>query len=274
MFVMKNIIKAGYMKKFDLSKIAVKSIFDVRGYTLQRFTSGEGTMSHSALVIRRSGKTVYTVNGIELVADSNNIVFLPAGISYSMEVEEKGACVVIEFDIDHSEETPEAGEYFFNNAKDIIATAKNILHYWTLRGPAFEAKCFSEFYAIITQISTLDSYTHTLAGKYRMIHRSVKYIEENYQNPDLYTTELAEMSEIGETYYRNIFISVFNMAPAKYIQLYRIGKAKELLVSTTRSIEEIAIAVGFANSSYFCKVFKSLTGLTPLEFSEKGKLLG
>ena len=107
-----------------------------------------------------------------------------------------------------------------------------------------------------------------------MIHKSVKYIEENYDNPDLYTTELAEMSEIGETYYRNIFISVFNMAPAKYIQLYRINKAKELLVSTDKSIEEIAIAVGFANSSYFCKVFKNLTECTPLEFSEKGRLLG
>ncbi len=262
------------MKKFDLSKIVVKDICDVRGYTLPRFTSGEGVMSHSALVIRRSGKTTYTVGGNPLVADTNNIVFLPVGTAYSMEVEEKGACVVIEFDIEDKKDVLVAGEYFFNNAKDIIATAKNILHYWTLKGPAFEAKCLSEFYSIITQIATLDSYTHTLAGKYRMIHKSVKYIEANYENPDLYTTELAEMSEIGETYYRNIFISVFNMAPAKYIQMYRINKAKELLVSTDKSIEEIAVAVGFANSSYFCKVFKSITGSTPLEFSEKGRLLG
>lgn len=262
------------MKKFDLSKIIVKKICDVRGFTLPKFESGESEVTHSSLVIKRSGKTVYTVDGKELTADSNNVVFLPAGTKYSMEVEEKGACVVIEFDIDDMNVNYVAGEYFFNNAKDIIATAKNILHYWTLKGPAFEAKCLSEFYSIITQIATLDSYTHTLAGKYRMIHKSVKYIEMNYQNPDLYTTELAQMSEIGETYYRNIFISVFNMAPAKYIQLYRINKAKELLVSTDKSIEEIAVAVGFANSSYFCKVFKNITGSTPLEFSEKGRLLG
>jgi len=262
------------MKKFDLSKIVVKKMCDVRGYTLPRFTSGEGVMSHSALVIRRSGKTTYIVGARELVADSNSIVFLPAGTEYSMEVDEKGPCVVIEFDIYDNGENFVAGEYFFNNAKDIIATAKNILHYWTLKGPAFEAKCMSEFYSIVTEIATLDSYTHTLAGKYRMIHKSVKYIETNYQNPDLYTPELAEMSEIGETYYRNIFISVFNMAPAKYIQTYRIDKAKELLISTEKSIEEIAVAVGFANSSYFCKVFKSVTGSTPLEFSQKGRLLG
>ena len=82
------------------------------------------------------------------------------------------------------------------------------------------------------------------------------------------------MSGIGETYYRNIFIAVFNMPPAKYIQSYRIDKAKELLVSTTLSLEEIATKVGFANSSYLCKVFKSTTGMTPLAFSQKARHIG
>jgi AraC-like DNA-binding protein len=85
---------------------------------------------------------------------------------------------------------------------------------------------------------------------------------------------LAEMSGVGETYYRNIFLAVFDMPPAKYIQLYRVGKAKELLLNTSASIEEIAVAVGFANASYFCKVFKNLTGMTPSEFAQKCGSLG
>ena len=82
------------------------------------------------------------------------------------------------------------------------------------------------------------------------------------------------MSGIGETYYRNIFTAVFNMPPAKYIQSYRIDKAKELLVSTTLSLEEIAAKVGFANSSYLCKIFKSTTGMTPLAFAQKSRHIG
>ena len=85
---------------------------------------------------------------------------------------------------------------------------------------------------------------------------------------------LAKLSNIGETYYRSIFLSVFNMPPARYIQLYRVGKAKELLLNSTKSIEEIAVAVGFANASYFCKVFKNLTDMTPSEFAHKCKTLG
>ncbi len=262
------------MKKFDISKLVVTRIRNVYNYTVLKDTSGSATTDCCALIIKRSGRTAYVLKNKKMVADSNNIVFLPAGTEYYMEADEKGACVVIEFDIANSSDEVFADEYFFNNARDIISTAKNVFHYWTLKGPAFEAKCLSELYSIITQISTFDAYANTLAGKYGIIHRSVKYIEANYASQDLYTPELAQMSGIGETYYRNIFISVFNMPPAKYIQQYRIDKAKELLVSSDKPIEEIALAVGFANASYFCKVFKSVCGMTPLEFAEKGRLLG
>ena len=85
---------------------------------------------------------------------------------------------------------------------------------------------------------------------------------------------LADMSGMGETYYRSIFISVFGVAPTRYIQQYRVDKAKELLINSTGSVEDIAVAVGFANSSYFCKVFKSITGVTPSEYAEHGRLVG
>lgn len=85
---------------------------------------------------------------------------------------------------------------------------------------------------------------------------------------------LAEMSGMGETYYRNIFQSVFGVPPTRYIQQYRVEKAKARLVSGVGSVEEIAVSVGFANASYFCKVFKALTDLTPLEFAEKARRVG
>ena len=262
------------MKNFDLSKISVKEIKDVYSYTIPKDVSGKAKLDNNALIIKRSGRTVFSAFGKDYTADANNILFIPAGTEYSMEVEESGPCVVIEFDICNAPKDVCCCEFFFNNSRDILNTAKNILHYWSLKGPSFEAKCMSEFYSIITQIATFESYANTLTGKYRIIHKSVKYIEANYADGDLYTPQLAEMSGIGETYYRNIFISVFNMPPAKYIQTYRINKAKELLVGSALSLEEIAVKVGFANSSYLCKVFKSTTGMTPLAFAEKARHLG
>lgn len=261
------------MKKFDISNLIITKIFDVYSVELEEETSASSALSHCALIVKRQGRSVYTVSGRSYTADSNNIVFLPSGTEYDIEVDKCGECTVIEFDIQNSENVPVCS-YFIDNESDIIKAAKNIQHYWSLQGPAYHSKCLSELYSLITQISTIDSYTYSLAGKYRLIHRSVKYIEANFARQDLYTPMLADMSGMGETYYRSIFISVFNMAPARYIQVYRVGKAKELLINSQGSVEDIAVAVGFANSSYFCKVFKNLTGMTPSEFAEKGRRLG
>ena len=214
----------------------------------------------------------YEIGDKKYNIDPNTALFIPAGTEYSMYVCKQGECVIIEFDCAECGAQP--CKFETGGDKEILATVKSILQYWKLKGPAYRSKCLSELYTFITQLSTVNSYTFSLAGKYRMIHKSVKYIEANYRREDLYTPDLAAMSGMGETYYRSIFISVFSIPPAKYIQNYRIEKAKELLVNSTGSIEDIATAVGFANSSYFCKVFKATVGITPTEFAAKSRKLG
>ncbi len=262
------------MKKFDISNLIISRITDIYSYTLEKDTEASAITEHSLLIIKRRGSSEYTVGEQTLTADPNHIVFLPAGVKYSMYIDRKGECTVIEFDTVRGESAAESREFFTNNEDDIVATTKNILHYWNLRGPAYHSKCLSEIYSLLTQISTIQSYAYSLAGKYRLIHKSVKYIENYYSEQDLYTPMLARMSGIGETYYRSIFIAVFGVAPTRYIQQYRVEKAKELLMNSTGSVEDIALAVGFANSSYFCKVFKTTTGLTPSEFAERGRRIG
>ena len=54
--------------------------------------------------------------------------------------------------------------------------------------------------------------------------------------------------------------------PWGYIIAYRIETAKKLLLSTPKSIAEIAYECGFASSSAFICRFKAHTGKTPLVF--------
>ena len=261
------------MKKFDISNIIISKIHDVYSYTLPEDEEGAAVAKHSVLIIKRAGSSEYKIGNKKYVANPDNILFIPAGTEYSMYIYKPGDCVIVEFDAT-SDASLEVCEFYTSNDKEIAATVKTLLQYWKLKGPAYHSKCLSELYTLVTLISTIDASALSLAGKYGLIHRSVKYIEANYRRADLYTPDLAEMSGIGETYYRNIFISVFNVAPTKYIQNYRVEKAKELLVKSTASIDDIATAVGFANASYFCKVFKSTTGLTPKEFTAKSKKIG
>ena len=267
------------MKNFDISNLILTTLEDVRRVNHSAGTRVNRTASHCAIVIRKGGSSSYRFEKKTYTADSNTLLFIAKGTEYTLSVEKPGECIVIEFDILDQQLNREftggcITEYSSAGDKSIPKLAKNLLQYYVLRGPAYYSKCFSELYALITQISTVHAYNRSLAGKYGLIHSSVKFIEANYARQDLYTPMLAELSGIGETYYRSIFQSVFNMPPAHYIQHYRVGKAKELLLTGSYSIEEIAIAVGFANASYFCKVFKNITHITPSEFAQKCKTLG
>lgn len=262
------------MKKFDISTLIIAKVENVYSLKLKKHTEAKAKLSHSALIIRQSGVSVYKIGKEEFEVNAENALFLPKGVEYELEVEKFGICTVIELDTANDPTELAPCGFLIAGDKDIAKAAIGVAHFWALKGPAYHSKCLSEIYLIITQISNQSAFNSTLAGKYGMIHRSVKYLETNYANPDLYTPELAEMSGMGETYYRNIFIAVFNTPPTKYIQQYRVDKAKELLVNTDLSVDEVAVKVGFVGASYFCKVFKSLTGYTPSEFAAKGRKLG
>ena len=48
-----------------------------------------------------------------------------------------------------------------------------------------------------------------------------------------------------------------------YVWNLRLGKAKELLLNTDMSIDDISLAVGYVNTSSFRRKFKQATGMTP-----------
>ena len=242
------------MKKFDISSLILSRINDIYSFKLKKHTTARAFLDHSVLIIRQAGRSLYTVNKKEYTVDADNALFLPSGTEYELDVEKFGTCTVIEFDAANPAQDLTPCGFYIAEDKDIAKSITAVAHFWALKGPAYHSKCLSEIYGVITRLSNVSAFNSSLAGKYQMIHRSVKYIETNYSNPDLYTSALAEMSGMGETYYRNIFLAVFNTPPTKYIQQYRVDKSKELLVNSELSVDEIAVKVGFANASYFCKI--------------------
>ena len=55
-----------------------------------------------------------------------------------------------------------------------------------------------------------------------------------------------------------------------YLSELRIEKAKELLADVTINVKDIGQKVGYRDSSYFTKVFKRFTGVTPSEYRYGG----
>jgi AraC family transcriptional regulator len=57
----------------------------------------------------------------------------------------------------------------------------------------------------------------------------------------------------------------------QYILYYRIQSAKDLLINSDASIDEVAWRSGFGTSAYFIKCFRESLGITPLNYRKTGK---
>jgi transcriptional regulator GlxA family with amidase domain len=63
-------------------------------------------------------------------------------------------------------------------------------------------------------------------------------------------------------------------SPTVYLQQQRINSARDLLRTSNLTIAEVALAVGYTDSGYFCRLFKESMKQTPREYrqSVRGKL--
>ena len=61
------------------------------------------------------------------------------------------------------------------------------------------------------------------------------------------------------------FAAVYGVPPLQYIMRMKLDRAKELL-SSGKSVNETAAAIGFTDPNYFTRFFKERTGVTPTEF--------
>ena len=78
---------------------------------------------------------------------------------------------------------------------------------------------------------------------------------------------------ISESQLNDICNKHFNCGLKKILQNRLMQEARKLLLSTDLSISEIAYKLNFEDNSYFNKVFKSKTGLTPKRFRDIHKKL-
>lgn len=80
--------------------------------------------------------------------------------------------------------------------------------------------------------------------------------------------EIAEHIGVSYETLRKRFFSVMGISLGKYAILTRISLAKEELVSSNLSLEQIALKFGYADYFTFCKQFKQYAYVTPKVFRE------
>lgn len=100
-----------------------------------------------------------------------------------------------------------------------------------------------------------------------LIKSAMMYISKHFNTP-LTLEEVSEHVHLHPSYFSSMFKQSAGSSFKEYLNMVRIEESKRLLANTTFSIIDIAIAVGFEDQSYFSKVFKKYTGLTPKQFRQ------
>lgn len=80
---------------------------------------------------------------------------------------------------------------------------------------------------------------------------------------------MAARAGLHERTFLRRFQAATGHTPTAYLQQLRVGKARELLELSSRSVDEIAWKVGYQDTSAFRKVFVRVMGLSPGEYRRR-----
>ena len=123
-----------------------------------------------------------------------------------------------------------------------------------------------ELILLLIQTTNAASVIELIQDLYSKRETNFKDIIKLHQFNNIEIEELARLTNLSISSFKREFKKTFKDTPAKYFNVQKINKAKELLTLTNMNIGEIAYAVGFNDPLYFSRIFKKSESVPPSEF--------
>ena len=102
------------------------------------------------------------------------------------------------------------------------------------------------------------------------IQKVLSYIRKNiYKTIDI--DSLAAISCLSKDHFIRLFRKEVNNTPLQYINQKKIEKAKLILITDSMPIKNISYLLAYEDHSYFNRLFKKLTGVTPQQYRDRYK---
>lgn len=99
------------------------------------------------------------------------------------------------------------------------------------------------------------------------VEYAVSIIKHNYDHIKI--NDIAQYIGINRSYLTSIFKKKMNVSPQEYLVSYRLKRGAELLRTTSLSIQDISVSVGYDNPLTFSKMFKQTYGLSPKNYRQQ-----
>ncbi len=106
-----------------------------------------------------------------------------------------------------------------------------------------------------------------------VIARCQAWIAEHYRLDNPVARLIAE-SGLTERTFKRRFQAATGYRPVEYVQTLRVEEAKQLLETTQEATDQIAWRVGYEDPSFFRRLFKRCTGVTPVRYRQRFQAVG
>ncbi len=155
---------------------------------------------------------------------------------------------------------------------DLIRSAVDL---FTERGIAYQLRLKSIVFEILfrqfaqhSSVRQVDPRRLPTSVPRERVNAMLEYVNQHYAE-SIQLNDFVEVLHINKHYICKLFRQYTGKTVLKYVNEMRVRKAEEMLLSSDRSVTEIAYATGFPDFNYFSRIFKQVMGVTPSQLRKK-----
>jgi AraC-like DNA-binding protein len=274
--VMKNVVSEWAESHFPLYTIgSIQSLYSTSSQPMHKIHE-----SLNVILAIAGGKGTFRINDQTYELAEGSVILLPAQshaalignlsqplhtYMISISSQEQASPLSSGAMVQRSEIASRSSVLFFSHEPQIVADVEEL---YIHRLPANEARHVQNqmtFYRIILRLLEQQDAKYA-ASEQPSMERSITYLE-NHFGEKITREQLAAMAGISQSHYSILFRQLTGFTPNGYLSRLRVHRAKELLMSGSGTLREIAQKVGYKDEFYLSRRFKQQTGVSPSDYS-------
>lgn len=219
------------------------------------------------LLLLVSGSVSFVTEHRTVPACAGDLVFLPKHSRYEAVFSDEADDYLICFDADD--------DRFLSCSPMILSESVDLACYEKFRILSDENRytARTQLYNKGSFLLLLDSIVESTKNDMDEHNNIVKCACELLQKKNKLTMEqIAKKCAVSTSLLRQIFIENLGISPIRYRMNMKMKQAMYLIESTNMTVSEIAEYLSFFDAAYFCKVFRSHTGMTPTQYAKSKRI--
>lgn len=202
-----------------------------------------------------------------------NFIILPEFFDYGIKMMEQEPNTLREFIIDCLRGNAGTSGYLHFKVSEVLPVQNLIENLiWTIHNRQPNKRSINQatmgllFLQLMNHMDKLE--TDAESSRQQLVISVLQYVEEHYRDGEL--TDLAEQLHYDLYWLSREIKKQTGQTYTELVQIKRLNQAAYLLKTTSMSVLDIGMAVGYENQSYFHRIFQKQFGTTPRKYRVTG----